>query len=260
MQLVSGVMLSCGDGKRVKSLIFSCLTALAILLFASNSAASAQDESDADLAQIAPIDIEDAQSRVFEDSSLQAEFEEFEVPEIRERKPNWFTRFLDDVFGFLGNLGVLFKAIFWIGLAAIVGFILYYIATEFIGLDLSRRKKQKDEAAPDIGYIPEEAMARTLLEDADELARLGKYEDAARLLLTRSIQDIEDKRPGKIHASSTSREIAVMPAIPANARPAFSKIAGIVERAVFAERGLNKTGYEDARHAYESFALQGQWT
>ena len=243
----------------MKSFIFKCLAALAFLISGAHFIAHAQTGYEIEQAHIEPADIEKAQAQVFENKTLQAEFQDVKPPEPRERKPNAFTRFLDDAFRMLGNLGFLFKVIFWGGLIAIVGFILYFVATEFLGLDLSRKRKTKEKDVPDIGYIPEEHVAWTLLEDADALARSGKFEEAARLLLTRSIQDIEDKRPGKIHASSTSREIAVMPAIPANARPAFSKIAAIVERAIFAERGLDKSGYEDARLAYESFALPGQW-
>ena len=73
-----------------------------------------------------------------------------------------------------------------------------------------------------------------MLGEADALAAEGLYSEAARLLLYRSIEDIDDKRPDLVRPALTSRDIGALSDIPGRPRSAFARIAMMVERSLFA--------------------------
>ncbi|MBR0551013.1 hypothetical protein J7S20_00670 [Sphingomonadaceae bacterium LXI357] len=104
-------------------------------------------------------------------------------------------------------------------------------------------------------WVPEVAVARQLLEEADALATQGRYDEAAHLLLFRSIEDIERWRGDIVRPSLTSRDIASAEALPDEARGVFSGIVAAVERSLFAGRPLSQSDWQDARGDYASFAL-----
>ena len=117
------------------------------------------------------------------------------------------------------------------------------------------------EAGGDEGdWRPEAGLARTLLGQADALAAAGRYSEAAHLLLYRSIEDVDERRPDLIRKSLTSRDIAALPAIPARPRSAFARIAMLVERGIFARRELAEPDWRECRTAYEEFAFAEAWT
>ncbi|MEA3030195.1 MAG: hypothetical protein QOG13_1520 [Sphingomonadales bacterium] len=150
-----------------------------------------------------------------------------------------------------------FQTIFWIAVAAIVLFILYLIAKRLSGADWSR--KAKAEADAPASWRPEAGEARELLGDADALAGRGLYSEAARLLLFRSIEDIDAKRPDLVRPALTSRDIAALEQIPGRPRSAFLAIAMMVERSLFAERPLAADDWGRCRSAYEEFAFAEGW-
>lgn len=111
------------------------------------------------------------------------------------------------------------------------------------------------EAKADADWRPEAGLARTLLGQADALAAAGRYSEAAHLLLYRSIEDVDERRPDLIRKSLTSRDIAALPAIPERPRGAFARIALAVERGIFARRALAEPDWRECRAAYEEFAF-----
>ena len=119
--------------------------------------------------------------------------------------------------------------------------------------------RRRAEAGPDEGWRPEADQARTLLGQADALAAAGRYSEAAHLLLYRSIEDVDERRPDLIRKSLTSRDIAALPAIPARPRGAFARIAMLVERGIFARRELGEGDWRECRTAYEEFAFAEAW-
>lgn len=139
----------------------------------------------------------------------------------------------------LGALAIGIAALLWVILAP-------YVA------DWRERRAQ---AVPD--WMPDQAQARQLLEEADALAAQGRFDEAAHLLLYRSIEDIAAKRPGLLQPSTTSREISAFEALSAKARSAFGVIAGHVEASFFARRALDRSAWEVSREAYRAFALDG---
>ena len=118
---------------------------------------------------------------------------------------------------------------------------------------LWRDRRRNSEAAP--SWAPEREAALALLEDADRLAAVGRFDEAARLLLTRSVHQIASARPQWLTPSSTAREIGMIRDMPVPAKQAFGEIAKAVERSLYALRSLAAEDWTKARAAYAEFAL-----
>ena len=116
-----------------------------------------------------------------------------------------------------------------------------------------KARRTNPPAAP--AWAPDTNAALALLEDADALAAAGRFDEAARLLLHRSVGEIAASRPDWLAPSSTAREIGANPRLPWRARAAFVVIAREVERSLFALTGLMREDWERARAAYAEFAL-----
>ena len=140
---------------------------------------------------------------------------------------------------------------------AFVLYILYALYLRFSGSEWPWQRKPAE--APDESWRPEEAPARQLLSEADALAARGLFSEAAHLLLFRSIEDIDQRRPELVRPALTSRDIAALPAIPDRPRGAFARIAAMVERSLFARRPLGADDWHDCRAAYEDFAFAEGW-
>ncbi|HEY0315884.1 MAG TPA: hypothetical protein VGC28_06425 [Sphingomonas sp.] len=151
------------------------------------------------------------------------------------------------------------KVLTWITLGAIGLFILYMIVSQFVDIRWPWRRVGDDAAPEEPEWRPDAAPVRALLEEADALAAAGRYAEAARLILLRSVEDIMRRRPGLVRPATTSRDLAATPEIPATARPAFASIADVVEISLFADRGATAEAWHRARAAYADFALAGNW-
>lgn len=179
---------------------------------------------------------------------------QFDFPPVQPEPPP--PAWLEAFFLFLGGLGPAFVWIFWGGLAVAVLALLWFIGREVVASrwpHLLKRKPLVLEAA----WRPTEAQARVLLVDADRLAAEGRFAEAARLLLHRSVEDIRERRPRLVKPALTSRDIAVHPDLPGAAREAFAAIARVVERGVFAARPVDGGDWAACRSAYQAFALPG---
>ena len=108
-------------------------------------------------------------------------------------------------------------------------------------------------------WLPDAAPARAWLDEADALAREGRFADAIHHLLFRTIEDIASRRPKAVRPSLTSREIASSDAIPPTARGLFRGIAQLVERSLFGGRAVSADDWTEARAAYANFALPQAW-
>jgi hypothetical protein len=191
------------------------------------------------------------------DGDLQ--FAPVDIPEIKPPEPSWFERMLAQVFQFLAELfapigqliGGSWFWLQWVLLAAAIGFALFLLA-RMLGPFDGRRSK---DAVEEEEWQPDRAATLALLEDADRLAAEGRFDEATRLLLQRSVGHIAAARPDWVEPSSTARELAALPALPDAARTAFGVIAERVERSLFALRALDRPDWEAARAAYAEFAL-----
>jgi hypothetical protein len=141
----------------------------------------------------------------------------------------------------------------WVLVAAAVAFaliLLWKLLAPVLDLKRSATVDSEDD------WVPDEEDAIALLDDADRLANEGRYDEATHLLLQRSVGQIAAVRPDWVEPSSTARELATLPALPAAAQTAFGTIAERVERSLFALKRLGVDDWQAARAAYADFALQ----
>lgn len=169
-----------------------------------------------------------------------------------EKPPGWVRPLIE----FLASLGPILQYVFWGGLAVGAALIIYFIAREYVP-DAWLKKNRVDRGVTD--WRPEEGKARALLEDADNLAAAGRFEEAIHLLLFRSIDDLVSRRPGAVRPALTSRDIAGLEVLPGDARSAFARLAQAVERTFFGGRPADADAFGDARKDYEAFAFAEGW-
>jgi Domain of unknown function (DUF4129) len=207
-----------------------------------------------------PAALRDAQSQLMRDPTLQFSFDK--PPPIAPpiQLPHWLQvidQWLGKIFGGLGNvLGWVFVG----GLVLALLAVLFFIVREIVRTrwpELLKRKKPKPAKVDD--WRPDAATARALLEDADKLAAAGSYGEAVRLILHRSIEEIDSRRPRLVKPAFTSREIGRLGDIPEAARTTFAAIASVVEHSFFGGREIDAAGFTACRRAYESFAFPGAW-
>ena len=171
------------------------------------------------------------------------------------KPPEWLQKlqeWLADLLKPLGEaLGLSWPTLKWILLAlAVLG--IAFLAWRLIAPAIGARRNDTGENPE---WAPEREEALALLEDADALAAAGHFGEATHLLLIRSVGQIRTVRPDWLDPSSTAREIAMLPALPEQARSAFALIAERVERSLFALRSLGEDDWRAARAAYADFAL-----
>jgi hypothetical protein len=192
----------------------------------------------------------EAHKRLLADSSIQFDLAPLEI----KPPPGWLIalqKFFEAIFPLL-------EILFWGLLIAAGLFVAYLVYLRTQGRVFSwRRKRDLEEVAED--WQPAEAPARALLREADALAAEGRYTEAAHLLLHRSIEDIDRRRPHLVRPALTSRDIASSPHIPSKPKSAFAAIVMMVERSLFGGRALGEQDWGECREAYREFALAGAW-
>lgn len=162
-----------------------------------------------------------------------------------------------------GGIEGLMQAFLWVAAAIALAILLYWLFAFLRDRGLSERlprakKLEKGTAEPDL-WRPEEGLAAQLLDEADQLANAGRYDEAARLLLHRSIREIDRHRPDLVRPALTSRDIARHPLLPSGPASAFARIAALVERSLFACRPLVLEDWQSCRAAYHDFAFADGW-
>ena len=163
--------------------------------------------------------------------------------------PQWLVDFLRAIGPALGY-------VFWAGVILAAGLILFFVLREFVPDSWFKKKS----AAPGVtDWRPAPEQAKALLEDADGLAAAGRFEEAIHLLLFRSIDELAARRPGTVRPALTSRDIAGLEVLPANARAAFTRLAQAVERTFFGGRPADAAEFGAARADYEAFAFAEGW-
>ena len=190
-----------------------------------------------------------AHAAMLRDQQLQFRFSEYTAPQT----PDW-VRPVGEV---LRAIAPLLQYVFWGGVIIIVLVIGYALFSEIRRRMPARAKQPKAALPPAPDYRPNVVRARALLEEADRLASEGRYGEAARVLLHRSIEDFESVLKIVIGPALTSREIARLDRLSAQGRATFSGIAAAVERSLFGGEALSASQYTACREAYANFALQG---
>jgi hypothetical protein len=196
--------------------------------------------------------VEEAHRALLRDTRLQFEFDAVPPP---PEVPDWLRAF----FEFLGQLQPVFEVLFWIGVAVLAGLILFFVVREVLRYHRSKGAEPggSDAAAPD--WRPPVGRARALLSDADRLAAEGRFAEAVHLLLYRSLEEIDAKRPHAIKPALTSRDIVALNALPAVARRALGRLVATVEWSFFGGRLVDAKEFAECRLAYEEFAFANTW-
>ena len=194
-------------------------------------------------------DLVAAHKKLLESRDLQFDFETYVPP----KPPGWLKSLLE----MLEAIAPVMKYVFWAGLALGVALLLFFIGRELLGVHFGWRRRAKPKREED--WRPEPGKARALLADADRLAGEGRFEEAVRVLLFRSIDDLSGRRPGAVRPALTSRDIARMEAMPPTARTAFGEIAAVVEASFFGGGKVAKEEFAACRRAYEGFAFAEGW-
>ncbi|VAW01908.1 hypothetical protein MNBD_ALPHA05-526 [hydrothermal vent metagenome] len=211
--------------------------------------------SAAPAAAVVAGDIVAVHERLRSDPSFQFEFST--TPPLKPA-PDWMRAIADFIAAIFNLISPLIELVFWLGIALIFIGAVYYVGRE---IWLRTRRASNDENADETPiYRPAPSLTRALLEEADRLAAAGRYGDAVRVLLFRSIEDIQQFQPNYVREAMTSREIAHLSILPSLSRKAFSQIAAAVERNHFAGREIGADIFADCRAAYRTFAEPGNWS
>lgn len=155
------------------------------------------------------------------------------------------------------------RILLW-GVVGLLAVVVLWMAVERIRYGVWRlprwRRRRKAAAEPTEGSpLFEPGPVRAWLEEADALAALGRFADAAHLLLLRSVEDLARRRPGFVTPALTARELAAAGAFPSAVRTRFAAIAALVERSLFGGRPVDATDWQRARTSYAELATAGTW-
>ena len=190
-------------------------------------------------------------------------------PAWLEALGEWLTRVFGPVGRFFRWIDSLFpdwpfaRIFLWSVLAVVVALIAWgvYQRIRHGEWRLPRRIRLRTTAvaSAEESWSPDAAPVREWLREADAMAAAGRYAEAVRHLLFRSIEDIARRRPKLVRPALTSRELSASEALPPPARDLFAGIARLVERSLFGGRPVDATDWTSARAAYADFALPGTW-
>ncbi len=196
-----------------------------------------------------------AHAKLMAAKDLQFDFTTYSQPP----PPDWLAGLLRALGGLFAFLAPVLTYIFWGGLILCVVLIAWFLLRDLIRIRPGERVRPANLTEGPQDWRPGAAKARALLSDADALAAEGRFAEAAHLILERSIDDFSSHRPGVVRPALTSRDLARLEAMPAEARGAFSMIAQMVERSLFGGRLVDADGFAACRRAYHDFALAERW-
>ncbi|MFM9977853.1 MAG: hypothetical protein ACKVOP_07400 [Sphingomonadaceae bacterium] len=196
-----------------------------------------------------------AHERLVADRSTQFDMPRFEPPEL----PEWLKPVFEAIADVIAFIAPAFPYLFWGAVVLIVGMIAWLVISEMRGVPWRWPWQRKAAVASTEDWAPDAAQARVRLAEADALAADGRFAEAARLLLRRSVEDIGERRPEFLKPSLTARDIAAADAVPSVARQAFSAIARVVEVSTFGSAAVSADAWAACRARYGEFALAGSW-
>ena len=175
--------------------------------------------------------------------------------------PEWLTSLFDAIGRFFDWSTPAAKPLMWIAVALVALFLLYHFVPGFARwVDELRFRRRRGDADVEDGAAEAEAgAARALLAEADALAAAGRFAEAVHLLLYRSVEDIEGRRPGLVKPAMTSRDLAAAQDLPPVARGAFSRIARAVEISLFGGRAIDAAAWDQCRGAYADLTVAKNW-
>jgi len=135
--------------------------------------------------------------------------------------------------GGAGALSPIFSMLMWALLIAGGLILIFYVARE-LGRGRKDRVRASDPAIAE-EPVPVEAQLDAPLEDADRLAREGKYAEAIHTLLLRTFQELAKAASSRVSAHLTSREILASIPMLTDGRDALGELVAVVELTWFGD-------------------------
>ena len=123
---------------------------------------------------------------------------------------------------------------------------------------LQRPKRKNPLRKTRAPLLPLGSRSRTAL-GLTAAAAEGRFAEAVHLLLYRSLEEIDAKRPHTLKPALTSRDIVSLKALPAAASRALGRLVATVERSFFGGRRVDARDFSEMRLAYEEFAFSETW-
>jgi hypothetical protein len=165
-----------------------------------------------------------------------------EQPQPQET-PDW----LEKLFQFLRPVLKLLGWLLLAGLGVLIGYGLFQLVMSYV----NRPRKDVDvsEAEPLIDIDASEAQS--WLDDAEGLAKSGRYGDAVHHMLLRAIDHLKRRSGRVIPRAWTAREIQTQLPISILARALLQLLVQTVERAHFAGRDIAEADFMRCRDSYE---------
>jgi hypothetical protein len=185
----------------------------------------------------------------------------FPPPSPQEEAPEWLKAGIEAIGAFFKWAAPAGQPLLWIAAVLLLLVILYLFVPAFANWvdDFRYRRKHAASAKDEQAGQVEAGAARALLAEADALAAEGRFAEAVHLLLYRSVEDIEGRRPGLVRPAMTSRELAEAEGLPGVARDAFSRIARAVEISLFGGRSIDAGAWTQCRSAYAELTVPKNW-
>ncbi len=182
---------------------------------------------------------------------------ELDLAKPREaQKRNWDWSWLRDLFSFSDSMAPAVRAILYILCIAGICLILFAV---FRGL--SGRFRQNAGIAEEIDEASVTIRTRRFdgvgtLSDADALAEAGRYAEAVRVLMFRSLEFLRSGIGDALFPYLTSREILLISGLDAAERDALRRIVATEEVSHFGEARLNAEAYQICRRDFMVFSGQ----
>lgn len=191
---------------------------------------------------------------IIADGPYQTELDLAKPRETQTR--NWDWSWLSDLFSFSESMAPVARAVLYILCIAGICLILFAI---FRGV--SGRFRHKTEAADDsdeagVATRPRRFDSVGTLTDADALAEAGRYSEAVRVLLFRSLEVLRSGIGDALFPYLTSREILLISGLDATERDALRRIVATEEVSHFGEAALNAEAYQNCRRDFMVFSRQ----
>jgi hypothetical protein len=151
-----------------------------------------------------------------------------------------------------GALGALMSWLVWGAIAVGAVLLVLLIVRELL-------RHRRDRIAKDQPAVAEEAVAPAVaalhrpLDDADQLAREGRFAEAIHVLLLRTFEELARAAEVKIAPSLTSREILARIPLRAGAHEALADLASVVELTWFGDDVPGEADWLRCRGRFDVF-------
>jgi hypothetical protein len=191
---------------------------------------------------------------IIADGPYQTELDLANPRETQTRNRDW--SWLQDLFSFSESLAPAMRAVLYILCIAGICLILFAV---FRGVSGRFRQKidivdENDEA----GVVTRTRRFDSVgtLSDADALAEAGRYAEAVRVLLFRSLEFLRSGIGDALFPYLTSREILLISGLDAAERDALKRIVATEEVSHFGAAPLNADAYRNCRRDFMVFSGQ----